>query len=350
MSSVPYSPGWDLERTPFHEGELAIQERVGVREKMDAQGRRNLRRYLTDQHREFFPLLPYVFVGSVDVQGRPWASVLFGQPGFVTPTSATTVTVHAQPLHGDPLAATLGRGAEIAVLGVQLHTRRRNRFSGAVGDVRPDGFTIEVRQTSGVCPRYIQGREPEFTRDPLIAATRAVHRSERLDAATRAIIERADTYFVASVDPREADGVARGADVSHRGGRPGFVRIDDETTLTAPDFVGNFLFNTLGNWQIDDRAGLLFIDFETGDLVYVAARAEIIWDGPELRAFAGAERLVRYRVQEVIRVEDSLPARFSPPESSPFLERTGTWAEVARPLDAERDPRPLTPVATRPAR
>jgi uncharacterized protein len=115
------------------------------------------------------------------------------------------------------------------------------------------------------------------------------------------------------------------------------VRVDDEVTLTAPDFVGNFIFNTLGNWQIDDRAGLLFIDFEKGDLVYVAARAEIVWDGPEVRAFAGAQRLVRYRLQEVIRVEDCLPARFSLPENSPLLERTGTWAEVARTLDAERD-------------
>jgi ferredoxin-NADP reductase len=115
------------------------------------------------------------------------------------------------------------------------------------------------------------------------------------------------------------------------------VRVDDEATLTAPDFVGNFIFNTLGNWQIDDRAGLLFIDFEGGDIVYIAARAEIIWEGPEVRAFAGAQRLVRYHLQEVIRVEDSLPARFTGPENSPLLARTGTWTEAARTLEAERD-------------
>jgi len=293
MSNVPFSPGWDLERSPFHEGELAVQARVGVREKIDVTGRRAVRRYLTDQHREFFPLLPYVFIGSVDGQGRPWASVLFGAPGFVTPTSATTVSVRARPAYGDPLAETLSPGAEIALLGVQLHTRRRNRMIGMVGDASTDGFTIDVRQTLGVCPQYIQGREPVFMRDPLVVEPRPVHRTDRLDPTAQAIIARADTYFVASVDPREADGEARGADVSHRGGRPGFVRVDDATTLTAPEFVGNFLFNTLGNWQIDDRAGLLFLDFEGGDLVYVAARAEIIWDGPEVRAFAGAERLVR---------------------------------------------------------
>lgn len=337
MSDAPSPPGWDLEQSPFHEGELAIQERVGVRDKMDAIGRRVVRRYLTEQHRGFFPLLPYVFIGSVDTQGRPWASVLFGEPGFIDPLGRTEVRVRARPLHGDPLGGALAQGVEIAMLGVQLHTRRRNRVFGTISTFDPDGFTIAVRQTLGICPQYIQGREPEFTRDPMEACARPVHLADRLDTTAQAIIARADTYFVASVDPREADGPSHGADVSHRGGRPGFVRVDDDKTLTAPEFVGNFIFNTLGNWQIDDRAGLLFIDFAHGDLLYVAARAEIIWEGPELRAFTGAQRLVRYHVEEVIRVEGSLPARFTPPMDSPMLERTGTWAEVARTLEAERD-------------
>lgn len=337
MSDVPSPLGWDLERSPFHEGELAIQDRVGVRAKMDEMGRRVVRRYLTDQHQDFFPLLPYVLIGSVDAQGRPWASVLLGEPGFISVVSRTVLRLRARPLHGDPLGGALMRGAEIAMLGVQLHTRRRNRVFGSVGEIGPDGFSIDVRQTLGICPQYIQGREPTFTRDPMTSNGSPIHRSAGLDDAAKAIIARADTYFVASVDPREADGPARGADVSHRGGRPGFVRVDDDQTLTAPDFVGNFIFNTLGNWQIDDRAGLLFLDFERGDLVYIAARAEIIWDGPEVSAFTGAQRLVRYHVDEVIRVEASLPAHFSPPVDSPMLERTGTWDEVARTLEAERD-------------
>lgn len=335
-STVPPSPGWDLERSPFHQGEMAVQERVGVREKIEAQGRRAVRRYLTPEHREFFPKLPYVFIASVDAQGRPWASLLVGEPGFVNPTNDVTVAVRARPLFGDPLNDTLAQGAEVALLGVQFHTRRRNRMIGAVGAVTPDGFTIDVRQTLGICPQYIQGREITFDRNPLAPEPRPVHRSDRLDAAAQAIIAKADTYFVASVAPHEEDAVATGADVSHRGGRPGFVRIDDERTLTAPEFVGNFIFNTLGNWQIDDRAGLMFIDFESGDLLYIAAHAEVIWDGPEVRAFTGAQRLFRYHVDELILVEASLPGRFTAPDYSPLIERTGQWDEVAKTLEAER--------------
>ncbi|MBV9075932.1 MAG: pyridoxamine 5'-phosphate oxidase family protein, partial [Methylobacteriaceae bacterium] len=154
------------------------------------------------------------------------------------------------------------------------------------------------------------------------------------DAAT-AILARADTFFVASVDPRPEDGLAAGADISHRGGRPGFIRVDDARTITTPDFVGNFLFNTLGNLLADDRAGLLVPDFETGDLLYLAGRAEVIWDGPEVAAFAGAQRLVRYHLHDVIRVERSLPLAFSAPEPSPLHVRTGTWAEAQATLDAE---------------
>jgi ferredoxin-NADP reductase/predicted pyridoxine 5'-phosphate oxidase superfamily flavin-nucleotide-binding protein len=336
MSTAPVYPGWDLERSPFHPGELAIQERVGVKDKIEAQGRRAVRRYLTDQHRDFFRLLPYVFVGTVDDQGQPWASMLMGEAGFVQVPDEHSLIVNARPLPGDPLNKTLKPGAAIALLGIQLHTRRRNRAIGTVGDVGADGFTLDVQTTLGLCPQYIQGREPVFTRDPRVRIERPTSRGAVLDAAARSIIEKADTYFVASVGPRAEDAVASGADVSHRGGRPGFVRVDDDTTLTAPDFVGNFIFNTLGNLQIDNRAGLLFIDFETGDLLYIAARAELIWDGPEVKAFVGAQRLMRYRIEEVIRVVCSLPAQFSPPELSPIGERTGTWAEAARTMEAER--------------
>lgn len=336
MSSAAPEPGWDLEQSPFHPGELAVQERVGVREKLEAAGRHATRRYLTAQLREFFPLLPYIFVGSVDAGGQPWASLLMGDPGFVQAPDAHHLDVRAQPLFGDPLGETLRDDAELCLLGVQLHTRRRNRVFGAATQVGPDGFRLAVRQALGICPQYIQGREPAFSADPMKPVPRPVHRATTLDPAAAAIIAKADTYFVASHNPRDEDGEARGADISHRGGRPGFVRIDDDRTLTAPDFVGNFIFNTLGNWQIDDRAGLLFIDFDSGDVLYVAARAEVIWDGPEVKAFVGAQRLVRYHVCEVIRVEASLPARFSAPDYSPLLARTGHWDEVARTLEAER--------------
>jgi hypothetical protein len=68
---------------PFHSGEKAVQARLGVQERMLDVGRRVIRAYLPDQHREFYAQLPFVLVGSVDALGRPWASVLVGEPGFM---------------------------------------------------------------------------------------------------------------------------------------------------------------------------------------------------------------------------------------------------------------------------
>jgi predicted pyridoxine 5'-phosphate oxidase superfamily flavin-nucleotide-binding protein len=68
--------------SPFHEGEREIQERLGIRDKMETFGRRVIREHLPDQHREFYASLPFVLVGTVDGRGRPWASIVAGPPGF----------------------------------------------------------------------------------------------------------------------------------------------------------------------------------------------------------------------------------------------------------------------------
>jgi hypothetical protein len=138
----------------------------------------------------------------------------------------------------------------------------------------------------------------------------------------------ADTLFIATAYAGDGEqaGRASGVDVSHRGGKPGFVRVDADGTLTMPDFFGNFFFNTLGNIAVNPRAGLLFADFDNGDLLYLAVTAEIIWDGPEVASFIGAQRLLRFKVQSMRLVENALPLRWGEAELSPVLETTGAWA------------------------
>ena len=127
--------------------------------------------------------------------------------------------------------------------------------------------------------------------------------------------------------------MTHGADVSHRGGKPGFVRIDDDKTLTFPDFTGNYHFNTMGNILLNPRAGLLFIDFEEGDLLYLTCSAEIIWDSEECRAFSGAERLVRFTLDEGVLVESAMPIRWDFVDYSPSLDHTGSWDDVQTKID-----------------
>ena len=150
-----------------------------------------------------------------------------------------------------------------------------------------------------------------------------VERSHALGEQARALIGSAETFFIATANPES--GATGGLDVSHRGGRPGFVQVADETTLLFPDFSGNNHFNTFGNLSVDPRAGLLFLDFETGDALYLSGRAEVIWEDDAVANFAGAERLVRFTLEEAVSAPGSLPIRFTEGAPSPFLDDTGAW-------------------------
>ncbi|MFP3501477.1 pyridoxamine 5'-phosphate oxidase family protein [Burkholderia sp. SIMBA_062] len=309
-------PGWELDVAPFHAGELAVQQRAGVTEAARAAGRRGIRRFMPDQHRTFFAQLPFFVLGGVDAHGQPWATLRVGMPGFVTAPDARTLHIGGDALPGDPLAGAWQPGAPLGGLGIEFDTRRRNRVNGVVRAVDGGALTIAVEQSFGNCAKYIQGRKPTFVAREGAAAGEA-DVSDRLSDADRALLAQADTFFVASANTSAGAGAARGADVSHRGGMPGFVRVDDARTLTTPDFSGNRFFNTLGNLQLDPRAGLLFIDFDSGDVLYVAARAEIVWDGPLVASFDGAQRVVRFHVREVRRTRGVLPFRWSALERAP---------------------------------
>ncbi|WP_175759733.1 pyridoxamine 5'-phosphate oxidase family protein [Burkholderia ambifaria] len=321
-------PGWELDVAPFHAGELAVQQRAGVTEAAGAAGRRGIRRFMPDQHRAFFAQLPFFVLGGVDAHGQPWATLRVGMPGFVTAPDARTLHIDGDTLPGDPLAGAWQPGAPLGGLGIEFDTRRRNRVNGIVRAVDGGALTIAVEQSFGNCAKYIQGRKPTFGAREGDASGEA-DVSDRLSDADRALLAQADTFFVASANTSADAGAARGADVSHRGGMPGFVRVDDACTLTTPDFSGNRFFNTLGNLQHDPRAGLLFIDFDSGDVLYVAARAEIVWDGPLVASFDGAQRVVRFHVREVRRTRGALPFRWSVPERAPQFAAMAEGSAIA---------------------
>ncbi len=332
MSTAETLTSGQTPETPFHAGEIAIQERYGVAEKMRVFASRIVRDHLPAQHRDFLAELPFVVLGTVDPEGRVWASMLDGAPGFIATSDDRTIRIAASPRTGDPLGAALRAGAPVGGLGIQFESRRRNRFTAHVRGVEDGTVTLGVDQTFGNCPQYILSRRPARFVD---APAAAPERFDGLDAAARETIARADTFFVATVAPAEGDDVRRGADVSHRGGKAGFVRVAEDGTLTIPDFAGNFHFNTFGNLALDPRAGLLFADYETGDMLYLTGRAEVFFDDPEIADFRGAERIWRFWPSEGVRIRGALRIRFAGGEESPNSLLTGDWDEAARRREAE---------------
>ena len=76
--------------------------------------------------------------------------------------------------------------------------------------------------------------------------------------------------------------------------------------------------HTLGNIAANPRADLLFLDFETGSTLQLTGEAEIIWDEAQIAQHEGAERLVSYRIEQVVEMENLLPLRWQFEGYSPF--------------------------------
>lgn len=237
----------------FHRGELEAQRLAGVTGNGGA-----IRSFMPAQHRLFFELQPFVLVATLDSEGAPRACVLHGAPGFVHTPDETTLDIASD--------SDLVPGRPAGLLGLDFATRRRNRANGVVRSNAAGKLVLDVHESFGNCPQFITLRDLRAVAPQASSS----HSFSGLDAQASALIERVDTFFVAT------SGGEHGVDISHRGGPPGFARIDGNR-LEIPDFKGNRYFNTLGNMLLDERVALLFIDFEQGHVLELRGRAAIAW-------------------------------------------------------------------------
>jgi uncharacterized protein len=291
----------------YHAGQRAVQRRAGdttIAERLE----HGIRPALPDAAQEFLEGLPLLFVASADPVGRVWASVLSGPPGFVDTPDDRTLAVAAHPPAGSPLAQALAAGpAPVGLLGIEPETRRRMRVNGT-GTLDADGVHVRTQQVYSNCPKYIQRRHVTAA---AASRPRAVER-ERMTRADRRFVAAADTFVIATAGP---DG---GADASHRGGSPGFVTVHDDAHLSFPDYAGNTMYMTLGNLEANPCAGLLFLDWDTGDALQLSGRAVIDWSPERAAALPGAQRVVDFAVERVIATTAAVPYRWTLDERSRF--------------------------------
>lgn len=320
---------WDKETSPYHSGEQELHARLGRKDRQDRMGRRIHRSYMPDQHRDFFAQLPFIVAGSVDADGAPWASILFGDAGFLQTPSDRELLIDAGRIAGDPFYDNIGTQAPVGFVGIELATRRRNRMNGVVED-SSDAIRVGVVQSYGNCPQYIHTRDLTQMRDPHVTFDPEMARFTDLPEPVADLIARADMFFVASHNPKDDIRTNGGVDANHRGGKPGFVKVEGNT-LTIPDFTGNFAFNTLGNFIVNPKAGLLFIDSATGDIVQLTGTVDILWDHTEdTKAFRGAERAWRFHLTHGHVLKSAAPYHWKGGEISPSSVLTGSWPEAAK--------------------
>lgn len=259
----------------WHDGELDIQQRVGIEQRMAAIAPKYIREFMPQQHRDFFQNLSMLFIAYTDNQSQVHASVVFGTPGFIESPSENELTINTQNSMGDFLKEHLYIGQRLGLLGLEFETKRRNRLNAIITDINQKNIRIKVLQSYGNCPKYIQPKSFKLNHQYGDFQSSS---SVQLTAADKDAISKADTFFIAS---QFDDGIAlnnRGPDISHRGGQLGFVTINDKGQILIEDYAGNGFFNTLGNIVQNPRASLLFCDWQQGHILQISVRGEIQWD------------------------------------------------------------------------
>lgn len=353
MTASFYPQNWPT--TPFHDGEIQTQARLGVQEHVNSFAPKFIRPFMPDQHREFFQAQPFIVVAARDWQGRLWSTLLFATDpqrpanGFISSPDPTVLSLQTQPLPGDALEDAFQVGSDLGLLGIEFATRRRNRVNGRI--TSNDGRTkmeFRVDQSFGNCAQYIRPREwwmangintsREQENDSTVhdngSALRTTSdfssRSDKLNPDQMARLSEATSVFLATGYRGRGEDPRFGNDSSHRGGTPGFLDVQrDGTRVVIPDYSGNDFYNTIGNIIMDSSMGMSIPLYETGGMIQITGTASIVWDGEEeVRQYPGAKRLISFEVGEVVELKSgSLPIRWSPGNSMLTLQIIGKVKE-----------------------
>lgn len=286
-----------------HPGELAVQERAQVT--MEDWGSARVGNQFPPVAERFLAEQRFLVIGA-EHEGRLWGTALTGPEGFIGVHDESTVHVRARPGVSDPLAGAFESPQEVGILVMDPAKRRRMRVNGRAEPVG-SGLLVRADQVYANCPKYIQTRVVTDAPRPEPHATYGDGLTDSLQEWIRA----ADTFFLATSAP------GLGTDASHRGGNPGFLHVEGRR-ITWPDYVGNSMYMSLGNLDLDPRAGLLLIDWEHGHTLHLTGRARVDWDPERADPHPGAQRVIDFEVDEYVHVAHHLPLTWGFEEYSRF--------------------------------
>ena len=140
----------------FHSGEIAVQERAGVRDTAEDVGE-IIRDRVAPGTKEFLDLRRVAILGTVDVHGAVWASVVTGEPGFIATLDEQTIRITLPPSFRDPLIDNLAVEGHVALFVPDFLTPRRIRLNGH-GMIKEGSVWLTTDEVYGNCKRYIQER------------------------------------------------------------------------------------------------------------------------------------------------------------------------------------------------
>lgn len=290
-----------IDTSPFHQGELEVQQLAG--EQAIASRVSNLiQESVSPRALDFIRQQTMIWIGVEDHEKLLWAIPLFGLPGFINPNKGEQldITIDAKFSIPEQWQNRLQKGKSIACLVIELSTRRRIRINGVIKAINKQHIQISVQQAYPNCPKYIRKREMIGQLDFISFHYKSS--GSLLNTQLKEIISRSDTAFVASIG-------SNGADVSHRGGSSGFIYSTSPNKITVPDYKGNGMFNTLGNFKANPNGGITIIEFNQGYYLQISGKIKLLFDQQHLyNATGGTNRLWELEIKKwlLFQLEDNI--------------------------------------------
>ncbi|KAJ5898770.1 hypothetical protein N7495_003514 [Penicillium taxi] len=341
----------------WHPGEITIQRKLGF-DKAVTNSWSHIRDFMPDQHRLFYTSnLPFIPITTLDEEGRPWASIVAGtagELGFVKSPDSRTLSIHTRLWEGDPFLNTakawIDQGHQkvlserflTAGIGIELSTRRRNKFAGPIRSVQrlTDSdyqINVEVIEAMGNCPKYINVRKllpNPNTRPEVVYQHQHLAPQLRLPEEVIQFILDADTVFIGSIYKSKSLEFPSHAGMNARSGLPGFIRVSpsDGRTIVIPDYSGNRFVSSLGNIESSGLVGLTIMSFTTGDILYLTGTAKNVVGPPALKIMVRHSSVTSVNVTGFTFVRDAFPVRQqagTSPERSPYSPKVKYLLEEA---------------------
>ena len=246
-------------------------------------------------HDAFLAAQSFAVVSSIMDDGQVWVMSIFGKEGDITALLESQILISPAsiPKHDVLHSAIQLPGTPLSMLGIDLMKRNHHRINGATTISKCDatGLHFQVWDYSPNCPKYINRREIIPSTTPMNkAAIREEHTI--LTKSDRDFVQSIDTLWIGSYAPNA------GANVNYRGGTPGFIRVTSDSSIEWPEYRGNGMFYTSGNLDVNDRAGVTLVDFDTGSMIQMTSHVAVDWhfNGE----YEGATRLIKFQLKKLV--------------------------------------------------
>ena len=249
----------------YHEGEKYIQSLMDVGDKAESLSAM-IQNEIPSDASDFLKSLRFgVIALSIDNQ-EVYTTLVYSDSCFITEERKDKIRISLKYHDYIPEEFFEVEDVNIGFIGLDFEKAMRVRING-FAKVERKNISLRVQEIYANCPRYIHKRVLQPKLKDL--GESSIVRDTKMSAECMEVIKKADTFFLASSH------TVKGVDVSHKGGKAGFVTPLSSSRLIFEDVPGNNMFNSLGNIHTNPFVSLLFTDFEKGDSYHLQGKAEI---------------------------------------------------------------------------